>query len=100
MRTRVAQTAWVALVVCAFAFIVAASVPAFAAATFPQKGKPIIIIVPNAPGGINDMTARLVAPVLEKELGTPVQVVNKPGGATLRVSRRWRLPSRTATPSP
>jgi tripartite-type tricarboxylate transporter receptor subunit TctC len=29
------------------------------------------------------MTARLVAPVLEKELGTPVQVVNKPGGATL-----------------
>jgi len=50
---------------------------------FPQKGKSIVIIVPNAPGGINDMTARLVAPVLEKEIGAPVQVVNKPGGATL-----------------
>src|SRR5512146_230439 len=50
---------------------------------YPQKGRSVTIIVPNAPGGINDMTARLVAPVLEKELGTPVQVVNKPGGATL-----------------
>ena len=82
MRTRVTQTAWVALAVCALAFIVAASVPAFAAATFPQKGKPITIIVPNAPGGTNDITARLIAPVLEKELGTPVVVVNKPGAAT------------------
>jgi tripartite-type tricarboxylate transporter receptor subunit TctC len=52
-------------------------------AEFPQKGRPIVIIVPNAPGGINDMTARLVGPVMEKELGTPVQVVNKPGAATL-----------------
>lgn len=72
--------------VCALVLIAAACLPAFAATgkvDFPQKGKAIIIIVPNAPGGINDMTARLVAPVLEKELGTPVQVVNKPGGATL-----------------
>jgi tripartite-type tricarboxylate transporter receptor subunit TctC len=38
--------------------------------------------VPNAAGGINGMSA-MIAPVLEQELGTPVQVVNKPGGATL-----------------
>jgi tripartite-type tricarboxylate transporter receptor subunit TctC len=69
-------------VLCAMALAIAASPPAFAA-EFPQKGRPIVIIVPNAPGGINDMTARLTAPVLEKELGTPVQVVNKPGAATL-----------------
>ena len=36
--------------------------PAFAGTAtvdFPQKGRSITIIVPNAPGGINDMTARL-----------------------------------------
>ena len=77
-------TAWVTI--CSSALIVATCLPAFAGTAtvdFPQKGKAIVIIVPNAPGGINDMTARLVAPVLEKELGAPVQVVNKPGGATL-----------------
>ncbi|MFA5027443.1 MAG: tripartite tricarboxylate transporter substrate binding protein, partial [Candidatus Methylomirabilota bacterium] len=69
-----------ALMACAAVFSLAA---AATGADYPQKGRPIIIIVPNAPGGINDMTARLVAPVMEKELGTPVQVVNKPGAATL-----------------
>jgi tripartite-type tricarboxylate transporter receptor subunit TctC len=53
-----------------------------AALEFPTKGRPITIIVPNAPGGINDLTARLIAPFMEKELGTPVQVVNKAGGTT------------------
>jgi tripartite-type tricarboxylate transporter receptor subunit TctC len=75
----VTQTAWIAVTACALAFIVAASLPAFAGAPFPQKGKPITILVANAPGGTSDITARLVAPVLEKELGTPVVVVNKPG---------------------
>jgi tripartite-type tricarboxylate transporter receptor subunit TctC len=64
------------------ALIVAASNPALAAAAFPQKGRPITIIVPNAPGGTNDITARLIAPVAEKELGTPVVVVNKAGAGT------------------
>ena len=56
--------------------------PLQAASEFPVKGRPITIIVPNAPGGINDLTARLIAPFMEKELGTPVMVVNKPGGTT------------------
>jgi len=46
---------------------------------FPQKGKTITLIVPMAPGGGSDTGARALAVVLEKELGTPVQVVNKPG---------------------
>jgi tripartite-type tricarboxylate transporter receptor subunit TctC len=73
------------ILVLALGILLAAAAPASAAAPadYPQKGRPIVIIVPNAPGGINDMTARLSAPVLEKELGTPVQVVNKPGAATL-----------------
>src|SRR5512142_902095 len=77
-------TAWIIL--CSLTLVAAAGRPALAGAAaldFPQKGRSVTIIVPNAPGGINDMTARLVAPVLEKELGTPVQVVNKPGAATL-----------------
>jgi tripartite-type tricarboxylate transporter receptor subunit TctC len=82
MRTRVTKTVWITLAACALVFIAAASLPAFAGAPFPQKGRPITIIVPNAPGGTNDITARLIAPVAEKELGTPVMVVNKAGAGT------------------
>ena len=50
-----------------------------AAAEFPIKGKPINIIVGAAAGGPNDVAARMLAPLMQKELGTPVQVVNRPG---------------------
>ncbi len=49
------------------------------AAGFPESGKPITIIVPYAPGGAVDTLGRLMAGGLEKELGTSVQVLNKPG---------------------
>src|SRR5690349_23593646 len=49
------------------------------AQNWPRKGKPISLIVAFAPGGAVDTAARLVAPVLEKELGTNVEVINKPG---------------------
>jgi tripartite-type tricarboxylate transporter receptor subunit TctC len=41
--------------------------------------KPIELIVAFSPGGAVDTAARLVAPVLEQELGTNVEVVNRPG---------------------
>lgn len=47
---------------------------------FPQKGKAITLIVAWPAGGTADVGARLLAPFLEKDLGTPVQVVNKVGG--------------------
>jgi tripartite-type tricarboxylate transporter receptor subunit TctC len=56
-------------------------------------GKPITILVGYAAGGTTDAAARFVAKDLEKELGTSVQVANKPGAAsqlaltTLRQSR-------------
>ena len=49
---------------------------------FPVKGRPITMIVPFAAGGPNDLAARLLAPIFEKELGVPVEVVNKAGAGT------------------
>lgn len=52
---------------------------ATSAENWPRKGKPVELVVAFAPGGAVDTAARLVAPLLEKELGTNVEVVNKPG---------------------
>jgi tripartite-type tricarboxylate transporter receptor subunit TctC len=49
------------------------------AADYPQKGKSIQMLVGNAAGGPTDLGARIMASGLEKELGVPVVVVNKPG---------------------
>ncbi len=48
--------------------------------TFPEKGRTLQIIVPFAAGGGSDIGARALTPFLERELGIPVEVVNK-GGA-------------------
>ena len=48
---------------------------------FPIKGRPIVTIVPSTAGGGTDTAARVAAPLLEKELGVPVEVVNKPGAS-------------------
>ena len=58
----------------------AAATPA-AKATFPEKGKPITMIIPWATGGSLDLSARLLASDMEKTLGTTIQVVNKPGAS-------------------
>ncbi len=50
-------------------------------ANWPQKGKTLQIIIHWAAGGANDVAARLLAPDLEKELGIPVEVVNKAGAS-------------------
>jgi tripartite-type tricarboxylate transporter receptor subunit TctC len=47
------------------------------AQTFPAK--PIQLIVPLGPGGINDIISRLIAQKLTESWGQPVVVVNKPG---------------------
>ena len=51
---------------------------ALAQATFPSKT--ITLIVPAAPGGTTDLTARLLGDPLSKLVGQPVIVDNKPGG--------------------
>ena len=49
-----------------------------AAAAYPER--PITLIVPWAAGGGTDATARIIGSLLEKELGQPVNVVNRTGG--------------------
>ena len=56
--------------------------PALAIAqAWPQK--PIRFIVPYPPGGGTDVLARILAQKLADNLGQPVVVDNKPGGATM-----------------
>lgn len=59
----------------ALSFLVAAPV---LAQSFPNR--PVQMIVPWAAGGGSDTVARIIAAGLEKELGQPVNVVNRTGG--------------------
>jgi tripartite-type tricarboxylate transporter receptor subunit TctC len=49
-----------------------------AAQGYPSR--PITVIVPWGAGGGTDATARIIASLLEKELGQPVNVINRTGG--------------------
>ena len=63
----------------AMAVLAIASFASPAAAAFPER--PITLIVPWAAGGGTDAVSRMVAVLLEKEFGQPVNVVNRTGGS-------------------
>jgi tripartite-type tricarboxylate transporter receptor subunit TctC len=50
-----------------------------AAQTYPSR--PVTLIVPWGAGGGTDATARIIGTLLEKEIGQPVNVVNRVGGS-------------------
>lgn len=52
---------------------------AWAQSRFPQR--PITLVVPTAPGGTTDFTARLITEPLSRAFGQPVIVDNKPGAS-------------------
>jgi tripartite-type tricarboxylate transporter receptor subunit TctC len=55
-----------------------------AQATWPTR--PITLIVPFAPAGIADITARTVAQAMARELGQPIVVDNRPGAGSVVAS--------------
>ena len=61
------------------ALITLSSLCGMAQAQTAWPNKPIKIVVPYAPGGANDILARVVAEKLAPALGQPVLVENKPG---------------------
>ena len=61
--------------------VLAALLIALAPVTAPAQdypNRPIRLIVPFAAGGLNDVVARLVGPYLERALGQPVVIDNRP----------------------
>ena len=49
---------------------------------YPVKGKTITLIVPWPPGGPADLSTRILSPILEQELGTNIEIVNRGGAGT------------------
>src|SRR5829696_5494350 len=54
-----------------------ACTPTFAQESYPSRA--IQIIVPNPPGGMNQITAQPMSAIIEKLTKQPAPVVNKPG---------------------
>lgn len=72
----------------AFSAATAACSPAFAQ---PYPSRPIEMIAPISPGGGMDQQARVLAKLVEPELGQPVVVMNRPGaGGTIGVGALTR----------
>lgn len=71
---------WLAKGLLAGLFAALTTAPAFSQADFPQK--PITLVVPFAAGGSLDVTARIIGERLEKLLGQPVLIANRPGAGS------------------
>ncbi len=76
------STVWRILLAFSLVFILCISVTALALEKpkgFPNR--PITMIVPYGAGGGSDQVSRAMAIALEKVIGVPIKVVNKPGGS-------------------
>jgi len=67
----------------AFAIVLTLSLSMFARASERYPERPITIVIPAAPGGDTDATARIIAKYLTEKLGQSVSVLNRPGAAAV-----------------
>ncbi len=71
------------------AFCIAAAAPAHAQRNSPAASqpawpaRPVRLVVPYPPGGGTDYFARIVGGAMEKRLGQPIIIENRPGAATI-----------------
>ena len=77
MNARWIRTLWFAAL--GVLLLGAGATDVFAQAKYPSR--PVQLVCPWAAGGGTDRIARMVAVLLEKELGQPVTVVNRTGGS-------------------
>ena len=65
------------LILMSAAFVAIGMTPVPAQEKYPSR--PVRVIVPYAPGGATDITARIIADGFQKVTGQPMVVINKPG---------------------
>jgi len=72
----------------------AAPWPALAAVNDWPHQRPIVFVVPYPPGGVTDVQARTLAPLLEKSIGQNIVIENRSGaGGSIGVSYAARQPA-------
>ena len=71
----------------ALALIGAAALPGLTLSQTRFPDRPIQLLVPFAPGGIADITARAVAEVMGQRLGQPIVVDNRPSAGSIVASQ-------------
>jgi len=82
---RIHSRLWLALIIAVFGAIFALPGEALTETAYPNR--PVRIVVPFAPGGVADTTARIVADKLSERLGQRFYVENQPGPGGIAAAR-------------